>query len=139
MHAEPFLLASSMSAMVGQRICRKICPTCKQEYQPAPEILTDIRNVLGSLLPAEKLNSFKLYKGAGCQECNNVGYLGRVGIFEVLPVTEKIGRLILERAPASDIEKQAVAEGMVTMKQDGYLKVVEGLTTIEEVLRVAQD
>ena len=139
MHAEPFLLASSMSAMVGQRICRKICQTCKQEYQPAPEILTDIRNVLGSLLPADKLNSFKLYKGTGCQECNNVGYLGRVGIFEVLPVTEKIGRLILERAPASDIEKQAVAEGMVTMKQDGYLKVVEGLTTIEEVLRVAQD
>jgi type II secretory ATPase GspE/PulE/Tfp pilus assembly ATPase PilB-like protein len=139
MHAEPFLLASSMSAMVGQRICRKICQTCKAEYQPATEIMEDIKMVLGKLLPADKQASFKLYKGSGCQECNNSGYLGRVGIFEVLPVTEKIGRLILERSPASEIEKQAVVEGMITMKQDGYLKVVEGLTTIEEVLRVAQD
>ena len=139
MHAEPFLLASSMSAMVGQRICRKICQACKQEYQPPPEIMEDIKKVLGNLLPADKQSSFKLHKGTGCQECNNVGYLGRVGIFEVLPVTEKIGHLILERAPASEIEKQAVLEGMITMKQDGYLKVVEGMTTIEEVLRVAQD
>ncbi len=86
-----------------------------------------------------KAQNFILYRGKGCPECSNTGYLGRVGIFEVLPITEKIGRLILERAPAVDIEKQAVEEGMITMKQDGYLKVIEGATTIEEVLRVAQD
>ena len=71
--------------------------------------------------------------------CNDTGYLGRVGIFEVLPVFEKIARLILERSAASVIEKQAVEEGMIKMRQDGYLKVLEGITTIEEVLRVAQE
>lgn len=139
MKAEPFLLASSITAVIGQRICRRICPNCRQEYDPAPEVVEDIKNVLGKLLPDDKKETFKLFKGAGCSECNNTGYLGRIGIFEALTVTEKIGRLILERAPASEIEKQAIEEGMITMKQDGYLKVLEGTTTIEEVLRVAQD
>ena len=80
-----------------------------------------------------------LYKGKGCGECGNLGYLGRIGIYEVLPVSEKIMRLVLERASTQDIETQAVSEGMMTMKQDGYLKVLEGVTTLEEVLRVAQD
>lgn len=139
MGAEPFLLSSSMTANVAQRICRKVCPSCKQEYTPPPEVMNDIKQVLGKLLDTTKAEPLKLYKGVGCTECNNTGYYGRIGIFEVLPVTEKIGRLILERAPASEIEKQAVEEGMVTMKQDGYLKVTEGISTIEEVLRVAQD
>jgi type II secretory ATPase GspE/PulE/Tfp pilus assembly ATPase PilB-like protein len=139
MKAEPFLLASSITAVIGQRICRRICPNCRQEYDPAPEVVEDIKNVLGKLLPDDKKETFKLFKGAGCSECNNTGYLGRIGIFEALTVTEKVGRLILERAPASEIEKQAIEEGMITMKQDGYLKVLEGTTTIEEVLRVAQD
>ncbi len=138
MHAEPFLLASSMTALVAQRICRRICPTCKEEYEPALEVTEDIKKVLGNLL-GNKGDKFKLFRGKGCPECNNTGYFGRLGIFEVLPVSEKIGRLILERSPASEIEKQAVEEGMITMKQDGYLKVVEGISTIEEVLRVAQD
>jgi len=139
MKAEPFLLASSITAIVGQRICRKVCPSCRQEYDPSPEIVADIKNVLGKLFPPDKTNGFKLVKGAGCPECNNVGYLGRIGVFEVLPVSEKVGRLILERSTAGDIEKQAVEEGMIAMKQDGYLKVLEGTTTIEEVIRVAQD
>ena len=138
MQAEPFLLASSMTANVAQRICRRICPTCKEEYEPSSEIIEDIKKVLGSLLN-NKGEKLKLFRGKGCPECNNTGYFGRIGIFEVLPVTEKIGRLILEHAPASEIEKQAVEEGMITMKQDGYLKVTEGISTIEEVLRVAQD
>lgn len=139
MGAEPFLLASSMTAIVAQRICRRICPACKEQYTPPPGVIEDIRKILGELWDEKKNGGIKLYKGAGCPECNNTGYYGRLGIFEVLPVTEKIGRLILERAPASKVEEQAVVEGMVTMKQDGYLKVVEGITTIEEVLRVAQD
>lgn len=138
MQAEPFLLASSMTANVAQRICRRICPTCKEEYEPSSEIIEDIKKVLGSLLN-NKGEKLKLFRGKGCPECNNTGYFGRIGIFEVLPITEKIGRLILEHAPASEIEKQAVEEGMITMKQDGYLKVTEGISTIEEVLRVAQD
>ena len=138
MGAEPFLLASSMTAIVAQRICRKICLQCKTEFEPLPEVVEDIKNVLGKLFDERQDGMLKLFKGAGCQECNSTGYLGRIGIFEVLPVTEKIGRLLLERASARSIEEQAVVEGMVTMKQDGYLKVVEGITTIEEVLRVAQ-
>jgi len=139
MGAEPFLLASSMTAIVAQRICRKICPSCKEEFSPLQEVIEDIKNILGKLFDEKKIGPIKLYRGVGCQECNNTGYLGRIGVFEVLPVTEKIGRLILERSAASAIEEQAVTEGMVTMKQDGYLKVLEGTTTIEEILRVAQD
>lgn len=138
MQAEPFLLASSMTAIVGQRVARRICPSCKEAYTPDPEVVSDLKQVLGKLWQP-KDGEIKLYKGKGCPDCNNTGYLGRIGIFEVLPVTEKIARLILERTPAGEIEKQAVTEGMITMKQDGYLKVVEGISTIEEVKRVAEE
>jgi len=138
MQAEPFLLASSMTAIVGQRVARRICPSCKVSYTPEAEIVSEIKEVLGKLWQP-KDGKIRLFKGKGCPDCNNTGYLGRIGIFEVLPVTEKIGRLILERAPASTIEKQAVSEGMITMKQDGYLKVIEGISTIEEVKRVAEE
>jgi len=136
--AEPFLLASAMTCIVGQRICRRTCQDCKEEYKPDAAIFEDIKKVLGKLYQESKA-SLKLFRGKKCPQCNNTGYFGRLGIFEVLPVTEKVARLILERAPASEIEKVAVEEGMVTMKQDGYLKVIEGVTTIEEVLRVAED
>jgi len=138
MGAEPFLLASTLTAIVAQRICRRVCQSCRETYEPPPDVVADIKNVLGPLFPqsSEKL---VLTRGKGCSECNNTGYYGRIGIFEVLPVTEKIARLIIERAAAIDIEKAAREEGMITLKQDGYLKVMEGITTLEEVLRVAQD
>lgn len=137
MHAEPYLLASTITAVVGQRVARKVCPTCKKPYIPEKQVVDDIKAILGKLwLVSEKV---QLFKGEGCDDCGHSGYKGRVGIFEVLPVSEKIGRLILEHAPAQEIEKQAVEEGMITMKQDGYLKVVEGVTTVDEILRVAQE
>ncbi len=136
MEAESFLLASSMTCVVGQRVVRKICEHCKEAYDPLPKVKEDIKKILGSLVKDN--TSLQLYKGKKCQECNQTGYSGRVGVFEVLPVTEKIGRLILEHAPSSKIEAQAREDGMIIMKQDGYLKVVEGLTTLEEVLRVAE-
>ncbi len=136
--AEPFLLASTMNGIVGQRIARKICSHCKESYVPPAEVVTEIKNILGSLFPKD-LQEIKLYKGKGCNECGNSGYSGRVGIYEVLPVTEKVARKVLERADALVIEHQAVSEGMITMKQDGYIKVLQGVTTIEEVLRVAQE
>lgn len=140
MHAEPYLLASTITAIVGQRVARKICPHCKKAYTPAPEMVADINQVLGKLWSGSAgSGQVQLFKGAGCSECANTGYLGRVGIFEVLPISEKVGRLVLERAPTSEIEAAAVADGMITMKQDGYSKVVEGVTTIEEILRVAQE
>lgn len=136
--AESFLLASTMNAIVGQRIARKICSNCKEAYVPPPAIVTEIKNVLGRLFTTTD-NNVKLYKGKGCNECANSGYLGRIGIYEVLPVTEKIAHLILEHPDSDTIEKEAVLEGMITMKQDGYLKVLLGVTTIEEVMRVAQE
>ncbi|MBI5620318.1 type II/IV secretion system protein [Candidatus Gottesmanbacteria bacterium] len=141
--AEPFLVASALNAVVGQRISRRVCPTCRQEYDPDEAIVADIRSVLGALYPADR--PIKLYRGTGstggvpCQSCGGSGYLGRMGIFEVFPISDAISKLILQRAPMSEIEHQAKSEGMITMKQDGYLKAVEGVTTLEEVLRVAQD
>lgn len=139
MKAEPYLLASSITAIVAQRVTRTICKACKTSYTPAPEVLNDIKVILGKLWKPEEGKQPVLYKGNGCDQCGNTGYRGRIGIFEVLPVSERIGRLILEHSAASDIENTAVEEGMIAMKQDGYLKVVEGITTIDEVLRVAQE
>ncbi len=138
MGIEPFLLVSSLSAIVGQRVLRKMCPHCKEEYTPPPEVVEDIKKVLGPLLDKEKAGNLSLYKGKGCPECKDTGYLGRVGIFEVFTITDKVIKLILEKQAASQIQKMAVEEGMITMMQDGYQKAVEGITTIEEVLRVAK-
>src|SRR6185369_8314502 len=101
------------------------------------QLITQAKQVLGKLFTAQ--TDVQLFRGKGCTECGNLGYLGRVGIYEVLPVSEKIARLILEHADSSVIENQAMLEGMIAMKQDGYLKVLQGVTTIEEVLRVAQE
>lgn len=138
MGAEPYLLASSMTAVLAQRVVRKIHEDCKEEYEADEKVIKEIKEVLGSLWPSNKKDNI-LYRGKGCAGCGDSGYYGRIGIFEVMPVTEKISRMILERSPAAEIEKQARSEGMVTMKQDGYLKVIEGISTIEEVLRVAQE
>ncbi|HZE86882.1 MAG TPA: ATPase, T2SS/T4P/T4SS family [Methylomirabilota bacterium] len=135
--AEPFLLASTVNAIVGQRIVRRICPHCKQTYVPPQPLIAEIKQALGKLYIAK--NDMNLFRGKGCSECGNLGYLGRIGIYEVLYVSEKIARLILERADSVTIAKEAFTEGMITMKQDGYLKVLAGETTIEEVLRVAQE
>lgn len=137
MGVEPFLLASSLNAAVGQRILRKICSHCQTSYTPPPEVAENIRRVLGKLITPQK--QIILYKGRGCAECGQTGYLGRVGIFEVLVISPAIMRMVLERASASEIENQSISEGMITLKQDGYLKAVEGVTTLEEVLRVAED
>ncbi len=139
MGIEPFLLTSSLNSVVGQRVVRKICPHCKVEFAPSPEIVNNIKQVLGKFLPTNMAEKMKLYKGQGCVYCAKTGYIGRIGIYEVLNLSDKISHLILERASSGAIEEQAVTEGMVTMKQDGYLKVLEGITTMEEVLRVAQD
>lgn len=136
--AEPFLIVSVLAAVEAQRITRRICTSCKEAITPPPEVASDIRNVLGKLLPATD-KDIHIYKGRGCKECNNTGYLGRIGIYEVIVISPTLSKLILERATAEAIEAQAVAEGMITLKQDGYLKVLDGITSIEEVLRVAQE
>jgi len=146
MGAEPFLLVSSLTCVVAQRVLRRICPSCKEEYRPSPEIVKGIQEVLGDFYPLalerqQKKTGKKelvLWRGKGCDKCNNTGYLGRIGIFEAMPISDKITKLVLEKSAAGRVEKQAREEGMITMKQDGYLKVLEGITSIEEVLRVAE-
>ncbi len=135
--AENFLLASTINAIVGQRIVRKICDNCKEEYSPLPQIIEEIKKILGNLFPVK--TDIKLSRGKGCDQCGKSGYLGRIGIFETLPVTPKIASLVLESSDSATIEKEAIQEGMITMKQDGYFKVLKGITTVEEVLRVAQE
>lgn len=139
MDQEPYLITSTVTAIVGQRVVRRICDSCKVKLSPPPEVVPQLKQVLGKLYPAKDGKAVSIFKGKGCPICNHTGYSGRIGIFEVLVVSEKIGRLILEHQPTSAIEAQAESEGMVTMVQDGFLKVLEGITTIEEVLRVAQE
>lgn len=138
MHAEPYLIASTVTCVVGQRVLRKVCNSCKLPKKLTAEVEGEIKKVLVDLFDFSK-NKVSLFEGKGCPDCNNTGYSGRIAIFEVLPISEKISRLILVRETSQTIEKTAMAEGMITMIQDGYLKVLEGITTIEEVLRVAQE
>lgn len=143
MGAEPFLLASSITVVMAQRVLRKIAPM-KEEYTPPPEVEEDFKKVLGPLYDGwvkahgKEGKPLTLWRGIKSKDNNDSGYEGRVAIFEVMRMNDKITRLILEHRPASEIETQALSDGMLLMKQDGYLKVLDGITTIEEVLRVAQ-
>ncbi|MCL4364167.1 GspE/PulE family protein [Patescibacteria group bacterium] len=137
--AEPFLIASVLAEVIAQRICRRVCSSCKISYEPVAQVKENIKAVLGPLLPKNfQKDPIILYKGQGCQECNNSGYLGRIAIFEVLKITPSINRMVLQQETGKIIEEQGKKEGLIMMKQDGYLKALEGITTIEEVLRVAE-
>ncbi len=137
--AESFLIASVLTAVLAQRISRKICPYCKESFKASDEITANIKTVLGPLFPKKyESEPIKLSKGKGCHECNQTGYLGRIAIFEILKVTSAINQHILRQESAEEIEKTAKKEGFIRMVEDGYLKVLDGVTTMEEVLRVAE-
>ena len=136
---EPFLIASVLNASLAQRIVRRICSFCKEKYEPPAEVQQNIKQVLGDLLPKEYQDQpISLYKGKGCEHCDNSGYLGRIGIYELLTISPTINKMILKESTAKEIEAQARTEGLIIMKQDGYLKALSGITTIEEILRVAE-
>ena len=144
MGAEPFLLVSSLNCVVAQRVLRRVCKECVTEAEIPTDVKEELKSTLGPIygMVEEKWKKegkeLTIPKIVGCEKCNNTGYLGRIAIYEAMPITEKIAKLIIERAPASAIQKEAMEEGMLTMKQDGYVKVLEGITTMDEVLRVAQ-
>ena len=129
MGIESFLVSSSVICVVSQRLIRKICPKCKVEYQPTDEDL----HKLGL---DNKDRKYKFYEGKGCDYCNSTGYLGRCAIYEILHVSPRIEKLILERADGPEIKKTAVEEGMMTLLHDALVKAVNGQTSIQEVLRV---
>ncbi|OGL44335.1 MAG: type II secretion system protein GspE [Candidatus Schekmanbacteria bacterium RBG_16_38_11] len=133
MGIEPFLVASTLSAVIAQRLVRVICKDCKESYVPEEESLLEIG------ISKDQLKDGVLYRGKGCHSCLNMGYRGRIGIFEILKMNEPIKKLVLEKYDSSTIKRQAMENGMMILKQDGARKVIEGLTTIEEVLRVAHE
>lgn len=147
MKVEPFLLTSSVVAVEAQRLVRKICLECKEEYEASKDEEEAVKGVLGSLYEkapkTSKKGKLMLFKGGSkgkkCEKCGGSGYSGRTGIFEVLLMSDTIGRLVLVQRPTREIEQQAIQEGMITLTQDGFMKVLEGITTIEEVLRVAEE
>lgn len=133
---EPFLISSVLQGVIGQRIVRRVSDTCKEEYLPDETQQQHVRDVLGSILPQN--SQINLYRPKETDECKENGYYGRVGIFEVLSASDSISKLIFDSSSRNKILEQALQEGFVTMKQDGYLKALNGITTIEEIIRAAE-
>ena len=132
MGIEPFLVASSVEAVMAQRLVRTICPHCIVEQKVEPDYLRKIG------FPEVEIPTAKFWRGAGCEQCRQLGYQGRLGIYELLLVTEALRPLIMNRAPATTIAQKAIEGGMRTLRVDGWNKTRAKLTTIEEVLRVTQ-
>ena len=128
---EPFLISSSLLAVIAQRLVRVLCPECKEPYVPDSTTLN-----IG--LTDEDIKNHTIYRAKGCESCFQTGYRGRVGIFEIMLITDKMQNLILKNFDSFQIKRLARKEGMITLRQDGIDKVLQGVTTIEEVLRVAQ-
>lgn len=134
MGVEPFLVSSTVEAVMAQRLVRRICPECKESYVPDPlELPVDFPVDLNG----DGANTL-LYRGEGCRNCRHTGYRGRQGIFELLPISDPIRELVVDRASAARIKAQALAEGMVTLRQDGWRRMLAGETTVSEVLRVTK-
>jgi type IV pilus assembly protein PilB len=140
MKIEPFLVASTVNVIIAQRLVRKICLKCIVSYTLTDKEITDLKKLVDieKFLDVDKLKDIRLYKGKGCDKCNNTGYAGRMGIFEVLDIEDSIRELIAERADSDRIKTQAQANGMTTMLEDGFNKIVSGQITLEEVLRVTR-
>lgn len=130
MGIEPLMVSSSVIIVVAQRLARKICQNCREEQNVSETILLKIG------VPPDKIQNAKSYIGLGCSECNNTGYKGRIALYEIMSVKEELKELILQGASSVDIKKEAVRLGMATLRQSGIQKVLDGVTSIDEVLRV---
>lgn len=131
MGIEPFLISSSIIIVVAQRLVRRLCDKCKEKYNPPQEMIKRLG------ISVEEAKKITFYRAKGCDECGQTGYRGRLAIFEVMQMTDAIAKLTMERADTTQIKKQAIADGMILLVQDGVRRIKEGLTTIEEVLSVA--
>jgi type IV pilus assembly protein PilB len=129
MGIQPFLVAASVNLILAQRLVRKVCQKCKASVEVHGEALRELG------ISAADAKSIVFYKGRGCTSCNNTGYSGRQGLYEVMPVSPALRKMILDRASVAQVKRQAVTEGMLTLRQDGLLKLKAGTTTVEEILR----
>jgi len=147
-----FLVASTTNIIIAQRLVRKICPNCIQSYKLDKQTVTelkqqlDLENIMRTLEEKKIIINAKqgieallFYRGKGCKQCSNSGYKGRLGIYEVLEVTEEMSELILKKAPPSELKKQAEKQNMLTIIEDGFIKAKNGITTIEEIMRVTKE
>jgi type IV pilus assembly protein PilB len=130
MGVEPFLVSSSLNLIVAQRLARRVCEKCKQEVKVLPKALVDAG------MKPERIKTARPAKGKGCDDCNGTGFRGRVALYEVMPIKEEIKDMVLRGGSAIDIKREAIRLGMKTLRQAGLSKLEEGVTTIEEVLRV---
>jgi len=128
MDVEPFLITSAVVAVLAQRLVRVICLDCKEPYTPDPHILKEMG------VSPEDVANITFFHGKGCSECNYTGYRGRAGIFELLTLSDPVKDLVLKRAASSEIFHQARKDGMRTLREDGWQKVIQGITTPEEIL-----
>jgi type II secretory ATPase GspE/PulE/Tfp pilus assembly ATPase PilB-like protein len=140
MGVKPTILAPASNIFIGQRLVRKLCKSCVTTYEPAEETIDSLKEILSLISPKAQVeipkNITVLYQAVGCAACHFTGYSGRIGIFEVLAVTQTIHELMLTLTTEVDIMKAALEDGMITMTQDGILKAIEGITSLEEVWRV---
>ncbi len=155
MGAEPFLIASTVNIVMAQRLVRKLCPDCRQSFTLDSDLLKSLDQEmdLDYILSVAERNNFvdkdtaaskdwskiNFFRAVGCERCSNEGYKGRVGIFEVMEVNDNIAKMVSARADSNEIEKKAREEGMIKMIEDGMIKALQGITSIEEVLRVTKD
>jgi type II secretory ATPase GspE/PulE/Tfp pilus assembly ATPase PilB-like protein len=126
-------VASSVEGLIAQRLVRKLCNACKQAWTLDEAFLASVG------FPSQRLGEGTIYAAAGCEECRMTGFRGRTGIYEVLLVTDAIRPLIVSHASSNTIKAEALRHGMRTLREDGWTKVLEGITTIEEVLRVSEE
>lgn len=157
MDIEPFLIASTVNTVIAQRLVRRICEDCREAYQATPKLTQAIKASLKGILPSktdpeDKTNKlgfdqlppmeseiFNLYRGKGCPKCNNTGFYGRIGVYEIFSISNAIENLIIHRSSSAELQEEAIKEGMVTMRQDGFLKALAGITTIQEIVRTTTD
>ena len=131
MGIETYLIAATVQGIMAQRLCRKICSNCKEPYRVPASLLTSF-----GYKPEDPNAQITLYEGKGCEECRGKGYKGRVGLYELMTINEEIAELVVRRAPVADIRDAAKLNGMLELREDGLMKILEGLTTPEEVRRV---
>jgi type IV pilus assembly protein PilB len=131
MGVEPFLVTASVNLILAQRLARKICSDCRQPIETNVKALVDLG------IKADVAQGLKLFKGAGCRVCSNTGYKGRIAVYEVMPFTEPLKELVLQGVSTAELKVEMIRQGIKTLRLSGIQKLIEGVTTVEEVLRVS--